>query len=262
MHRRAAVDAAHAGHQLAADEHWRLGGRRADHAQSRPRARRRARSSSRSCWRRNSSRRPRPGPARHRRHHRGCRRSPGRRCRGRRSVRARAAPWMSWSHCAGLRSTPVGLWQQACSSTMSRAGRARTASSIASKSKPAGGRVVVGVAAHLEAAAVEHRAVVVPGGVADPQARLGEVAAEEVAPHFQCARAAQGLQSSPRGLPSAPDALPRTAAPAPPRCSAAGRTSAGRSAGRCRRPSSSRPGAPRPSAAGGRRRRSRCRWSG
>ncbi|CFW03617.1 Uncharacterised protein [Bordetella pertussis] len=43
---------------------------------------------------------------------------------------------ISASHWARSRSTPVGLWQQACSSTTLPAGRPPTVASISSKRRP------------------------------------------------------------------------------------------------------------------------------
>ena len=58
----------------------------------------------------------------------------------------------------------------------------------------AGGGVVVRVGVHRQAAAFEHRAVVVPGGVAHVHLRIGQPALDEVAAHLQAAAAAHGLQ--------------------------------------------------------------------
>ena len=54
-------------------------------------------------------------------------------------------------------------------------------------------RVVIGIVADAEAGELEQRAVVVPGGIADEDLAVGEVALEEVAADLQCAGAADGL---------------------------------------------------------------------
>ena len=61
------------------------------------------------------------------------------------------------------------------------------------EAQAAGGRVVVRVGVHREARALEDRAVVVPGRVADPDLRGREVLAQEVRADLQRARAAQRL---------------------------------------------------------------------
>ena len=42
----------------------------------------------------------------------------------------------TWAHCCGLMSQPVGLWQQACNTTMVPGAAAFSAASIASKRMP------------------------------------------------------------------------------------------------------------------------------
>jgi hypothetical protein len=56
------------------------------------------------------------------------------------------------------------------------------------------GRVVIRVGVDLEARAFEHRAVVVPGRVADPHLRIREIALEKVATDLEAAGATQSLQ--------------------------------------------------------------------
>ena len=57
----------------------------------------------------------------------------------------------------------------------------------------AGGRIVVGVVVHLDAGPLEHRLVVVPGGIADPHLGGREVALEQIGTDLQRAGAADGL---------------------------------------------------------------------
>ena len=99
-------------------------------------ARRTAKTTSRTSSRRTTVRRLRRTRARPTRRGRCRRRSPGRRDRGT-GIRPRfATVAITASHCAGDRSTPVGLWQQACSTTIEPAGMRSRAASIASKSTP------------------------------------------------------------------------------------------------------------------------------
>ena len=120
--RRVGVVGAHDALQLGEDARGFVGAA-GDDAAARRRARRRARrtwrtSSTRNtglmAWRRGARRRRRlPGP----------RRSPGRRGRGTASGRASWTISSTAGHCSWVRSTPVGLWQQACSTTIEPAGR-------------------------------------------------------------------------------------------------------------------------------------------
>ena len=64
------------------------------------------------------------------------RRSPGRPCRGTARGCARLTTSMTCVPLAGVRSTPVGLWQQACSTTIVPAGSCSSAASMPSKSTP------------------------------------------------------------------------------------------------------------------------------
>ena len=57
----------------------------------------------------------------------------------------------------------------------------------------ASGRIVVGVVMHLDAGSLEHRLVVVPGGIADPHLGGREVALEQIGANLQRAGAADGL---------------------------------------------------------------------
>lgn len=76
---------------------------------------------------------------------------------------------------------------------MARAGRVFSGREHVGEAHTAGGRVVVGVVMHRDAGALEDRAVVIPGRVADPHLAGGEVALEEVGTDLERARAADGL---------------------------------------------------------------------
>ena len=60
-------------------------------------------------------------------------------------------PATTCAHCAGVRSQPVGLWQQACSTTMVPAGAALQRGQHGVEAHAARGGVVVGVGVDLEA---------------------------------------------------------------------------------------------------------------
>ena len=77
------------------------------------------------------------------------------------------------STAPGVRSTPVGLWQQECSTTIAPAGSFFSAASMPSKFRPWVFGVVVGVALDREAGAFEQRAMVLPARVADPDRGAG-----------------------------------------------------------------------------------------
>ena len=55
------------------------------------------------------------------------------------------------------------------------------------------GRVVVGIGVDGEAGRLEERAMILPAGVADPDLRIGDEAADEVGANLECTSAAQGL---------------------------------------------------------------------
>ena len=61
------------------------------------------------------------------------------------------------------------------------------------ETQPAAGRIEIRVAVDLETAALEHRAVVVPGRVADPDRRVGQPGLEEISADFEPTRRTHGL---------------------------------------------------------------------
>ena len=98
----------------------------------------------------------------------------------------------------GVRSTPVGLWQQACSSTTLPAGSCVQRLQHLGEAHAAVGGVVVRVGVHGDAGAFEHRAVVVPGRVADPDLAVREPALDEVGADLQPAATSPPTGSWPR----------------------------------------------------------------
>jgi hypothetical protein len=81
------------------------------------------------------------------------RRSPGRPCPGTGPGRAPLSTATTSSHCAGVMSQPVGLWQQACSTTMVPAGGLQRGQHGVEAHAAVGG-VVVGIGATLKPALV------------------------------------------------------------------------------------------------------------
>ncbi len=200
-----------------------------------------------------------------RRHPRRCRRRiPGTRCRRTAPGRARGRPRRSRSHCAAVGSTPVGLWQHACSTTIATRRQALQRGEHAVEIEPARCGVVVRIGVDREAGAFEQRAMVLPAGIADPDLRAGREAAQEIGADLEAAGAAQCLHgdrasgfrrstvgpeaaaSAPRGRSSRSRRSADSRAAPPCRSSRARRASRIRAAGpcRCRRSRRRRRGSP------------------
>ena len=113
------------------------------------------------------------------------------------------------------RSAPVGLWQQACTSTTSPGAARSSRSSIASKRSSRAPGIVVGIALELESRAAEQRDVVAPGRIAHVHRGRRRRRADELGADAQRAASAgrlRGARAPRRGAPHA-----RRRARAPPR---------------------------------------------
>ena len=108
-----------------------------------------------------------------------------------------------------VRSAPVGLWQQACSTTTVPAGIVLRAEHGV-EFHAARGWIVVGVVTTSKPALFEQRAVVFPARVADGDLARRDTALQEVGADLQRARAAQGLNGDTRPSAISGESLPNS----------------------------------------------------